>query len=353
MSQDAEGSDSRERLTQLANQLVLKGADLNILRNHPRGEYPILAQSLEHLLRERDAKRQLFLPNLTAFGNDAIGIFSDFAGESSGNYYTYSVLVCGYRFTGVFGEGVKRVRDKFHLGDKEIAFKDFGMGQVRASLPEYLAVADTLPGFLCTLAVDKRITTLFGPQGRSTLKKLVEVLDENGLGGRKPAQVEKLLRVTHMTAFLVSLLAADGQKIFWMTDNDEICANAEHHRTMMKLLARILAIYTRPGIDFPLLGGALPFDPPSITMNDLLSLPDVVAGTIAHYLSKSDTHKKEDIMVKEGADKVLCFLAGDGIGLKKGTFVIRLNTDGMIERGTVEFSLVNPPTNVTIIPIFE
>ncbi len=83
------------------------------------------------------------------------------------------------------------------------------------------------------------------------------------------------------------------------------------------------------------------------------SLPDVVAGTIAHYLSKSDTHKKEDIMVKKGADKVLCFLAGDGIGLKKGTFVIRLNTDGMIERGTVEFSLVNPPTNVTIIPIFE
>jgi hypothetical protein len=58
-------------------------------------------------------------------------------------------------------------------------------------------------------------------------------------------------------------------------------------------------------------------------------------------------------MVKVGADKVLCFLAGEGIGLKKGTFVIRLNSDGMVERGTVEFSLVNPLTNVTVIPIFK
>ena len=353
MSQQAEDPDYKRRLIEFANHLALKHPDLNILRNHPRNEYPILTESLECLLRERDAKRKLILPNLSAFGNSAIGLFSDYSGESSGNYYAYSVLVCGYNFISTFSEKANRVRDHFHLGDKEIAFKDFGMGQLRAALPEYLSAADTLPGFLCTVAVDKRIKTLFGPQDKSTSKKLVELLEENRLGGRKSREVEKLLRIVHMIAFLAALLVADGQKLFWMSDNDAVCANSKLHESMMALFDRVLPIYTRPGVTLPLIGGALPFNPRSIEMNDLLSLPDIVAGSIAQYLSKTDTQKKEDIVVKVGAEKVLCFLARDGIGLKKTTFVIRLNADGIIERGTVDVSLVNQPSNATFIPIFD
>jgi hypothetical protein len=44
-----------------------------------------------------------------------------------------------------------------------------------------------------------------------------------------------------------------------MTDNGEICANPDHHRTMMKLLARILVISSRPGINFPLFGWCAAF----------------------------------------------------------------------------------------------
>lgn len=352
MTQEAEEFEARARLVRFANQLVLKRTDLNILCKHPKNEYPILTESLEHLLREREAKGKLFLPNLTAFGNDSIGVFSDYSGEGSGNYHAYSVLVCGYRFTGAFGEKVRRIREKFRLGKKEIAFKDFGMGQVQASLPEYLDAADTLPGFLCTVAVDKRIATLFGPQNRETSLKLVQVLEEIGLGRWKLAQAEKLLRITHMVAFLIALLAADGQKIFWMSDNDEICPDAEHHRTMLALLERILSIYARPGVTFPLLGGARPFDPRSVEMNDHLSLADIVAGTIADYLSKNERQRKEEIRVKAGAEKVLGFLTHDGIGLKKATFVIRLDANGAVERGTMEFLLVNPPANMTIVPIF-
>jgi hypothetical protein len=352
MTQEAEDFEARARLIRFANQLVLKRPDLNILCKHPKDEYPILTESLEQLLREREAQGKLFLPNLTAFGNDAIGIFSDYSGEGSGNYHAYSVLACGYRFTGAFGEKVRRIREKFRLGKKEIAFKDFRMGQVRASLPEYLDAADAMPGFLCTVVVDKRIATLFGPQDRETSLKLVHLLEEIGLGKWKAAQAEKLLRVAHMVAFLIVLLAADGQKIFWMSDNDEICPDAEHHQAMLALLERILSIYARPGVTFPLLGGALPFAPRSVEMNDLLSLADIVAGTIADYLSKRDRQRKEEIVVKPGAKRVLGFLAQDGIGLKKATFVIRLDPEGAIGRGTIEFSLVNPPADLTTVPIF-
>jgi hypothetical protein len=353
MSEQTKNQDCTKRLIDFANRLALKRPDLSILRSHPREEYSVLTESLEYLLKERDTQRKLILPDLCAFRNSAIGIFSDYSGEGSGNYYTYSVLVCGYGFIGPFNERMKVVREKYQLGDKEIAFKDFGMGRLRASIPDFLVAADTLPGFLCTVAVDKRISTLFGPLDRSTPKRLALLLEENGLGGRKPREVEKLLRIVHITAFLTALLAADRQKIFWMSDNDSICANPEQHRSMLALFERVLSIYARPGVSFPVLGGALPFQPRSVEMNDLLSLPDVVAGSIAQYLSKSDTERKEEIVVKEGAETVLCFLAGDGVGLKKATFIIRLNAGGFIERGAVEFSLVDPTANAMFIPIYD
>lgn len=343
-----------ERLIEFANHLVLKHPNLDLLSHHPKNEYPIITQDLEALLQERDAKRKLLLPNLSAFKNQALGIFSDYSGEGAGNYYTYSVLVCGYGFTSSFNEKMKLVRKNFRLGDKEIAFKDFGMGQVRACLPDYLAAANDLPGFVCTLAVDKRISTLFGPHDDpSSLHNVADLLAKNGLGGRKPREAEKLLRVVHMTAFLAALLGTDGQKIFWMTDNDAICANPNQHQSMMALFDRVLPIYTRAGINFPPLGGALPFQPKSIEMNDLLSIPDVVAGSVAQYLTKSDTESKETISLKDGAEKVFTFLASDGIGLKKATFLIRLNSKGEMERGDIDIALHIPPVDRMFIPIFD
>jgi hypothetical protein len=55
---------------------------------------------------------------------------SDYGGESTGDYYVYSALACGYGVTGVFNTRMKSIRTEHHLGDKEIAFKDFGMGQL-------------------------------------------------------------------------------------------------------------------------------------------------------------------------------------------------------------------------------
>jgi hypothetical protein len=139
MSQQVHPDEYHEKLTEYANKLALKKPDLNLLRAHPMGEYPIMAQALETLLQERDAKRLLVLPNLTAFSNDALGVFSDYSGEDhSARYFIYSVLVCGYRYTSAFSDKMKRVREAYKLGDKEIAFKDFRMGQVQASLGDYL-----------------------------------------------------------------------------------------------------------------------------------------------------------------------------------------------------------------------
>jgi hypothetical protein len=92
--------DSKElqrKRAEYLDKLILKSPDLNLLQKHPKHQYPYFIQLLESLLQQKDTQGSLTLPNLAAFSNGSLGIFSDYSGEGagSGNYLTYSVLVCG------------------------------------------------------------------------------------------------------------------------------------------------------------------------------------------------------------------------------------------------------------------
>ena len=77
------------------------------------------------------------------------------------------------------------------------------------------------------------------------------MLSDAGLGEWKREVAERLLRLTHLAAFLTALLAHNGQKLFWMTDNDSICPNEDAHKQALTLVDRVLAVYGRPGVKFP------------------------------------------------------------------------------------------------------
>jgi len=342
-------ADAFASLTETANKLVWKTPDFNLLHLRPVDEYPLIARVLrEQLLKAHNGGR-LMLPDLAAFDNSSVAVFSDYGGESSGDYYTYSAVVCGWNYIGAFAAKMAEVRKAHSLGEKEIAFKDFGMGQLRRALPDYLsALNNLLPGFLCTLVVDKKIKTLLGPGG----KQLADMLQAEGVGEWKASVTEKLLRITHMTAFLTVLLARNGQKVFWMTDNDNVCANEEQHMGALKMFERAIRIYQRPNQAFPLIGGARPFDPKSLDMLDVLSACDVTASTLEHYFTRKDKSPDELFGVKQGADSVLRWLTSDGIGLKKATFIVKSREDGQIEFGTVDFRPAENPTDLTLVPIF-
>ncbi|HEV2549410.1 MAG TPA: hypothetical protein VGU20_18980 [Stellaceae bacterium] len=337
------------QVAELAGRLTWKQPDLKVLREERNAEYSPLALALQNQILLSDARGKLVLPDLRAFGNQSVGTFSDYGGETASKFNTYSTLVCGLNLIGPFSRRMNAVRASHGLGDKEIAFKDFRMGQMRRALPDYLtALNNLLPGFLCTLAVDKRFTSLFGPQAKSTKKQIAEALKAEGLGEWKPDVAEKLVRIVHLTSFLTTLLAHDGQKIFWMTDHDEICSNQDKHGKALTFFQRGLGIFARPNCKFPIIGGAVPFAERSVEMLDLLSITDVVAGALDQYLTKRDS---ADVLVKEGADLVLQWLAHDGVGLKKLNLIMRPGGGGVITAGTLEFSLVNPPEGATIIPV--
>ena len=345
---------SPERLRRIiwfANQLAMKNVPLPLLRRDPPStQYSHLIESVEHLLVESDRQQKLILPELSAFNNRSLGVFSDYSGEGPGRYFVYSVLVCGLNMLAPFEACMAAIRPRFGLGAKEIAYKDLKMGQIRRALPDYLAAADGIPGFLCTVAVDKRIMSVFGIE-QDTRQRLVAVLEDAGLGVRKPEVAEKLLRVTHLAAYLTALVGHNGQNVFWMTDHDAICPTPGQHMQLLEAFVRVLPYYQRPGSQFDKVGGATPFAERSVKMNDLLSLPDLAAGTLNDYLSKWGGLQPNENRFKSGTDKIMLWLGKAGIGLKKSCFFVRKGPGDSIERGTVEFAPINPPPG-TFIPIY-
>ena len=342
-----------KKFVELANQLVWKNPDLDILSPRPDGqEYPVIATTLQEMLKFYEAQRKLLLPDLRAFNNKNVAIFSDYAGESVGNYHTYSVLICAWSALGVMRVQMEQIRQRHGLGNKEIAFKEFGKGQVKRALPDFLHAADSILGFLCTLVISKKLPSVFGMPSRRTQEELSKMLSDAALGKWKREVAEKLLRVVHLTAFLAALLAHDGQQLFWMTDNDAICPNQEAHRHALVLFQRVLGIYGRPNVKFSLIGGARPFEERAIEFMDSLSVTDVTASSVEHYLTQKDLHGENEFGVKPGADVVLQWLARDGIGLKKGTFIMLPAENGAISRGALEFKLVKPLEDVSFVPIY-
>ena len=152
-----------------AREIILHDPDLNVLSAEREADYSPLVRSMEAEFKKLHATGKLLLPDLSALANQTIGIFSDYSGESIGNYDTYSFLICGWGSLHPFWQQMQQVRKRFAMGSKEIAFKDFGMGVIQRALPSYLETLNGyVPGLLFTLVVDKRTVSLFGSRDRST-----------------------------------------------------------------------------------------------------------------------------------------------------------------------------------------
>ena len=188
-------SDQLRIAQQFASSLLLRKPYLHVLKPEHKDEYSPLSIELENRFKLAEERGALMLPNLSAFGNETVAIFSDYSGEGSGDYNTYSFLVCSWNSTFAFAQHTQSLRNRPKgLGSKEIAFKDFGMGVLRNTLPEYLHLLENfVPGILFTLAIEKKLDSLFGPAETSTKQFVAETLAQLGFGERIANDAEKLI----------------------------------------------------------------------------------------------------------------------------------------------------------------
>ena len=334
--------DPPPEVVSYANALVWKDPSFDVLHQEFEENYPYWVSPLIKGLRTLHERHELLLPDLRAFGNRTVALFSDYGGEhKESRYHTYSFLVTGLDLAVSFQQKMADIRQQYGLYESEIAYKRFREGRMRAALPDYLkALNNLLPGLLFTLVVDKEIKSLFGVETKDDREAVREHLRTAGFGSKKPDVIEKTLRITHMAAFLTGLLAHDGQKIFWMTDNDPISEGERGASETLSLFARAVEIYMREGVSFDLVGGGTAFVERHTDTLDLLSAADIVCGALSDYLTKRESVAECDIKVKEGSDRVLQWMPLNGVGL--GKLVIMMRPD----HGGVRLSTLQMQTDV-------
>ncbi len=231
---------------------------------------------------------------------------------------------------------------------KEIAFKDFRYGPISRSLKGYLKnLSNYVNGYLLTVVVEKSAESIFGTDRKATHEFITKTLSENGFGAWKPEVAEKILRITHFIAYLVSLLSKAGQKVIWMTDHDSIAPTNERFMDVLNLFANLLRHYCKHQLST--IGGAVPFEEKTAEFLDLLSATDLVAGSVEHYFSRAYGTNGEPL-IKEEANHVLRWLSDQGLALKKHTMIIRANEEGLVS-GTLKFELKEQDPEAIFVPV--
>lgn len=299
--------------------MTLQEIKFDSIKRNKFEENSSLIKLLDSYLQEQYSNGSFILPELKTMGNGSIAIFSDYGGEhKESKYNSYSLLFCGWNHSYPVGDTLKELRNKHCLNKNEISFKNLEYGPTSRALDEYLDILDkNVHGFLLTVLIDKEIGPLFiGKQNEHLLKEIEDI----GLGNWHKKTAEKLMRITHLIGYILPLIADSNQKIIWMSDKDPIIQNSSMFSNALELLPKVFKIYSDN--EYKRLNGAkLPFDDKDIYTMDLLSITDLVAGSVEQYFSEEKKFGKP--FVKIGAEKVIKWLVSPGDFLKKE--VVRLS----------------------------
>lgn len=345
--------DSKEKMTKseiirIANACVLKKPVFPIEKGAV--DFPEFIKHLERHLIIRHTRNDLLLPNLHEHIK-TIAVFSDYGGESSDSqYFTYSFLFAGYDALFHSLKKMREIRIQHNLLTpfKEFCFKDMGYGPLNRALPSWLKEAgESIPGLLFTLIIPKSIKSIFGGDD----KTIVGILEAEGYGKWKAPIAEKLLRVVHIISYFVALLSKRDQNIFWMTDDDAIIANDRKAGEVKRLFGRVIHMYAPHDYGKILIGKDFGKENDDAGISDLLSYPDLVAGSTESYYSRC--LDDEEGTVKDTTNTVLLWLCHQGIALKKLNMAFKHESDGGISAGVAEWRRKDEtPNNVEYIPIW-
>ena len=217
-------------------------------------------------------KNPSLIPDLS--GDQTLFLFSDYS-RVRGRYKTYSFFVLGRSGADSFNAARKVLRRDFGLGDRRMSFKGLNDRVKLRALPAFLSLAGASDGFILTFAVSSNIHYMFAEQFLHVWPDLSVF--------KKPV-LEDMLRIAHFGAQAVLIAFSPKQNIVWFTDEDNIVANEAHQqhfgRLAQTIIRKVLSDEEIGKIGF----GLTEADDGSLEIEDLVAIPDLVAGALCELL---------------------------------------------------------------------
>lgn len=293
-------------------------------------DHPFYGRLIAH-----EAQNLALLPDFSE--DQGLFILSDFGGEHKGaDFATYSILICSADKRSAFESRTKILREKYGLNKpwKEFGYKDLGYGPISRSIEELLEIANKyIHGVLITVSIDQKIESVFGVKKKDAHNEITELLHKNNLGEWKGKEAEKLLRVCHIIAVFMSILAKPKQKFLWLCDHDAINTDGkrrDYSHTQL-VLSHCLAMYSNNSYD--IYGFAKPFEQDAGT-SDLLSLSDFAAGVTQEILQSK--LKLKNVEFSEEKAKLAKWMGTESNYLQKVNLVFLMQPDGEWGVGIVD-----------------
>ena len=247
--------------------------------------------SLSDMLCRIEMKEKHALPDLHE-GNTLL-VVSDYSGQhSTVNCESFSFLIADFEKCDVWEQKRKLWRQKCLPNGGIMAFKDLNDGKKARALGEFLDAADDIVGLSITILIRKNVRTLFGDSERINWQNPELAPYRHWPKGT----FEKMLRIVHFVSFFTAGFSRPQQNILWITDEDEIAANESRLRELTNILANVCSHYVSHNLGH-LRCGTTKSDNGSRQLEDLASIPDLVAGMLAECVSEQ---RKQNLLAESG-----------------------------------------------------
>ncbi|WP_246647353.1 hypothetical protein [Rhizobium laguerreae] len=204
-------------------------------------------------------------------------LVADFGGHHEKQHFdTYTFLILDLAKNQDWLAQQRQFRDAILPNRRRMSFKALNDGMRRQALVPFMQAAAGIEGYLAQFAISKAGGSFFtGPAedevGAELLKRW------------KPNVQKRLLRVLHLSAFLLSGLSSPGQDVLWIIDEDDIAANVSLLTDLTQLFQRVMASYFSHSLRHIRCSTTGIADDGSLVLEDLAAIADLTTGALANY----------------------------------------------------------------------
>jgi hypothetical protein len=274
---------------------------------------------------------------------------SDYGGmHRSADFEVITLIASNLETIHTWDRARSTVRDRLLPDRRRISFKTLNDCHQRSAIGPFLEAANQLRGLLFTVAIHRRVQSVFKKHDK--LRKTD--LDSPELEGWKTTTAERALRVIHLASLLVRGLSRTGQDVLWITDQDEIVANEGRLRSFVKLFVTVSGHYIPHAMRHVRIGTTIS-DTGRRDVEDFVAVCDLAAGALQYYLTDEGAQVvlnapslflPREQKSSSKASVILDWFSDNECLLKRLTFILDESTTGQLRITTLRLHGSNDQT---------
>ena len=234
----------------------------------------------------RSVSEYLAYLDIAPFEGRTIYALSDYVvGDKNSQYDVIGILIVDEASCAKWNQQRLIIRQQFLPDGRRMAYKSLNDRLRMQALDPFLSAADQMNGVCISIAINRLIPNqvvdleTFNAQRRGEF-------NNQWHKNWKLRPFQHSLQVALLTAYFVAGLASEGQRLMWVSDQDEAFANLNFHIDTGNFFTRCLGTFgIHPKFFSSIAISTSEIDCDGRYFEDLLAIPDIAAGLTAKYLT--------------------------------------------------------------------